>query len=67
MSVDHKHTQGPDQAVKSVYVNVAQKYEDVLTLEASIAELHQMFLDFSLLVEQQGALVDKIEYQVHMA
>ena len=59
--------QGADQAVKNVFANVAQKYEDVLTLEASIAELHQMFVDFSLLVEQQGALVDRIEYQVHMA
>jgi t-SNARE complex subunit (syntaxin) len=36
----------------------------VLTLEASIAELHQMFLDFALLVEQQGELLDQIEYQV---
>lgn len=38
--------------------------QDVLTLEASIAELHQMFLDFALLVEQQGELLDQIEYQV---
>jgi t-SNARE complex subunit (syntaxin) len=37
----------------------------VLTLEASIAELHQMFLDFALLVEQQGELLDQIEYQVY--
>lgn len=36
----------------------------MLTLEASIAELHQMFLDFALLVEQQGELLDQIEYQV---
>lgn len=38
-----------------MYRDVADKYQDVLTLEASIAELHQMFLDFSLLVEVGGS------------
>jgi t-SNARE complex subunit (syntaxin) len=46
---------------------VAGKYQDVLTLEASVAELHQMFLDFALLTEQQGELLDQIEYQVRSA
>ena len=36
-------------------------------LEASVAELHQMFLDFALLTEQQGELLDQIEYQVKSA
>ena len=35
-------------------MNAKDKYQDVLTLEASVAELHQMFLDFALLTEQQG-------------
>ncbi len=35
-------------------------------LEASVAELHQMFLDFALLTEQQGELLDQIEYQVRV-
>jgi t-SNARE complex subunit (syntaxin) len=39
----------------------------VLVLEASVAELHQMFLDFALLTEQQGELLDQIEYQVKSA
>jgi len=46
---------------------VADKYQDILTLEASVAELHQMFLDFALLTEQQGELLDQIEYQVKAA
>ena len=37
-----------------MYQNVADKYQDVLTLEASIAELHQLFLDFAFLVNEQG-------------
>ena len=36
-------------------------------LEASVAELHQMFLDFALLTEEQGELLDQIEYQVKSA
>jgi t-SNARE complex subunit (syntaxin) len=39
----------------------------VLVLEASVAELHQMFLDFALLTEEQGELLDQIEYQVKSA
>ncbi len=48
-------------------MNVADKYQDVLTLEASVRELHQMFVDFALLTEQQGELLDQIEYQVGQA
>lgn len=48
-------------------MNVADKYHDVLTLEASVAELHQMFMDFALLVEKQGELLDQIEHQVKEA
>ena len=36
-------------------------------LEASVTELHQMFLDFALLTEEQGELLDQIEYQVKSA
>jgi t-SNARE complex subunit (syntaxin) len=48
-------------------MNVADKYQDVLALEASVAELHQMFVDFALLTEQQGELLDQIETQVKAA
>lgn len=53
--------------IRNAYMNVADKYQDVLTLEASVAELHQMFLDFALLTERQGELLDQIEYQVKSA
>lgn len=45
-------------------MTVADKYQDVLTLEASVTELHQMFQDFALLTEQQGELLEQIERQV---
>ena len=58
---------GVNDQVKTTYAKVAGKYQDVLTLEQSVAELHQMFLDFALLTEQQGELLDQIEFQVKQA
>mmetsp|Transcript_24195 Transcript_24195/g.43722 ORF Transcript_24195/g.43722 Transcript_24195/m.43722 type:complete len:302 (-) Transcript_24195:213-1118(-) len=58
---------GVNDQVKNTYAQVAGKYQDVLTLEQSVAELHQMFLDFALLTEQQGELLDQIEFNVRSA
>jgi len=58
---------GVSDSIKTAYQNVAGKYQDVLTIEASVAELHQMFLDFALLTEQQGELLDQIEFNVKNA
>jgi t-SNARE complex subunit (syntaxin) len=49
--------------IQNTFDKVAGKYQDVLTLEQSVAELHQMFLDFALLTEQQGELLGTF---VHM-
>ena len=53
--------------VREAYEQAQGKYQDVLRLEQSILELHQMFVDFALLTEQQGELLDQIEYQVCQA
>eukprot|EP00559_Dactyliosolen_fragilissimus_P007154 CAMPEP_0184862004 /NCGR_PEP_ID=MMETSP0580-20130426/6553_1 /TAXON_ID=1118495 /ORGANISM="Dactyliosolen fragilissimus" /LENGTH=318 /DNA_ID=CAMNT_0027359701 /DNA_START=33 /DNA_END=986 /DNA_ORIENTATION=+ len=55
------------EPIKQAYTNVASKHQDVVRLEQSVAELHQMFLDFALLTEQQGELIDQIEYNVKAA
>lgn len=54
-------------SIRNAYMNVADKYQDVLTLESSVAQLHEMFVDFALLTEQQGELLDQIEFQVKSA
>ena len=54
-------------SISNAFMNAKDKYQDVLTLEASVAELHQMFLDFALLTEQQGEMLDQIEFQVKSA
>ncbi len=53
--------------IRNAYENVSNKYQDVLRLEASVAELAQMFQDFALIVDQQGELLDQIEFQVKSA
>jgi t-SNARE complex subunit (syntaxin) len=58
---------GVNDQVKTTYAKVAGKYQDVLALESSVAELHQMFLDFAMITEQQGELLDQIEFQVSQA
>lgn len=40
---------------------------DVLALEKSVMELHQMFQDFAQLTEMQGELLDQIQYNVDAA
>jgi len=55
---------GVNESIKQTYAKVAGKYQDVVTLEQSVAELHQMFLDFALLTMQQGELIDQIEFNV---
>lgn len=58
---------GVADPIKNAYANVADKYQDVLTLEASVAELHQMFLDFALLTEQQVSGGGSYTYTAHSA
>lgn len=48
----------------SVLEEVRDTYHDVRRLEASIIELHKMFMDLALLVDRQGEMLDQIEYQV---
>ncbi|KAG5181317.1 soluble NSF attachment protein receptor [Tribonema minus] len=58
---------GDPVEVANVLAEVQDQYEDVRRLEASILELHRMFMDLALLVEQQGETLDVIEFQVKQA
>jgi len=49
---------------KNAYADIQEKHKDILKLEQSIQELHQLFVDLSILVEAQGELLDSIEYSV---
>lgn len=43
---------------------IQERHEAVQDLESSLADLHQIFLDMSVLVEAQGEMLDNIEQQV---
>lgn len=54
-------------AVSAAHIGVADRHQDVLALESSVAELHQMLADFALLTTAQGDLLDQIEHNVSQA
>eukprot|EP00604_Paraphysomonas_vestita_P001815 CAMPEP_0174821644 /NCGR_PEP_ID=MMETSP1107-20130205/9151_1 /TAXON_ID=36770 /ORGANISM="Paraphysomonas vestita, Strain GFlagA" /LENGTH=289 /DNA_ID=CAMNT_0016038911 /DNA_START=21 /DNA_END=887 /DNA_ORIENTATION=+ len=58
---------GASDLIKNASRNVEDKYQEVLTLEQSVTQLHEMFVDFAQLTEQQGELLDQIEFQVKSA
>lgn len=50
-----------------LYEDVKSRQEDILRLEASIREMHDIFHDMQLLVESQGGMIDNIEMNVNNA
>jgi len=55
------------ELAKSALAYIEAKHNDIVRLEESIRELHQLFLDMAILVENQGELLDQIEYNVNQA
>jgi len=57
--------QGPGHAqARNALADVQERQKDITRLEVSLQELHQLFVDMSVLVESQGELLDQIEYTV---
>ncbi|XP_076878538.1 syntaxin 3b isoform X1 [Brachyhypopomus gauderio] len=46
---------------------IESRHKDIVRLESSIKELHDMFVDIAMLVESQGDIVDNIEVNVSKA
>ena len=42
-------------------MNFALRHKDIKKLEEGITEIHSMFMDLAILVEQQGEMVTRIE------
>jgi len=49
---------------KEALLYIENRHRDIMRLEQSIQELHQLFLDMAILVEAQGELIDQIEFNV---
>jgi capsid protein len=52
--------------VLDTLAEIQERNRAVKDLEASLLELHQIFLDMAVLVEAQGEMLDNIQKQVHV-
>ncbi|KAI6188336.1 putative syntaxin-3 [Aphelenchoides besseyi] len=52
---------------KVLFEDVKSRHDDIVKLEASIRELHEIFQDMAMLIESQGEIVDRIETNVNYA
>uniref|UniRef100_A0A8D8TYB9 Syntaxin-1A n=1 Tax=Cacopsylla melanoneura TaxID=428564 RepID=A0A8D8TYB9_9HEMI len=55
------------QQAKQTLADIEARHADIIKLENSIRELHDMFMDMAMLVENQGELIDNIEFHVTSA
>ena len=56
--------------IPAVYITVIFRIGEsllIITLTAATQELHEMFYDMALLVEEQGEMIDRIEHNVENA
>merc|ERR1712183_556123 len=52
------------QQSKQALNDIEARHNDIMKLETSIRELHNMFMDMAMMVEQQGEMINQIEYNV---
>lgn len=52
------------QDARRTLAEIEARHNDIMKLEASIKELHEMFMDMAMLVESQGEMIDRIEFNV---
>jgi len=55
------------KAAQQAIADINDKHQDIVKLERSITELHQLFVDMAVLVESQGELLNQIEHNVEQA
>jgi predicted nucleic acid-binding Zn-ribbon protein len=52
---------------RQTLADIEARHEDIMKLERSIKELYDMFMDMAMLVESQGEMIDRIEFNVESA
>ncbi|KAJ7988465.1 hypothetical protein DPEC_G00323840 [Dallia pectoralis] len=55
------------QITRQALNEIESRHEDIIRLESSIRELHEMFVDMAMLVESQGEMINNIEKNVSSA
>merc|ERR1711879_110726 len=49
---------------KQALDDIQARKNDILALEKSIKELHDLFIDMAMLVQEQGEMIDRVEYNI---
>ncbi|CAG2121547.1 unnamed protein product, partial [Medioppia subpectinata] len=52
------------QQAKQSLADIQARHADIIKLENSIREMHDMFIDMTILIENQGETINRIETQV---
>ncbi|KAG9511008.1 Syntaxin-1A, partial [Fragariocoptes setiger] len=52
------------QQARQTLADIEARHSDIMKLERSIRELHDMFVEMAVLVEDQGSMIDRIENHV---
>ncbi|XP_065891057.1 syntaxin-2-like isoform X2 [Dysidea avara] len=52
---------------RQALTDVEQRHQEIMALEQDIRELQEMFIDISALVQEQGEVINRIEYNVESA
>ncbi|XP_049867549.1 syntaxin-1A isoform X4 [Pectinophora gossypiella] len=55
------------QQAKQTLADIEARHADIIKLETSIRELHDMFMDMAMLIESQGEMIDRVEFHVTQA
>ncbi|KAI8341183.1 t-SNARE [Chlamydoabsidia padenii] len=53
---------GRSSQARAVLNEVQDRHQDIKRIEKTIVELHQLFMDMQMLVEQQGETLDQVEH-----
>ncbi|XP_069165261.1 syntaxin-1A isoform X3 [Procambarus clarkii] len=55
------------QQARQSLADIEARHDDIIKLETSIRELHNLFMDMAVLVETQGEVLDRIENHVQQS
>lgn len=58
---------GQQAEAKRALEDIQEKHQEILKIERGILELHQLFVDMSILIETQGDMINLIEKHVYDA
>ncbi len=55
------------QQAKQILADIKARHTDIMKLENSMRELHDMFMDLAILIESEGEMIDHIQSHVSSA